>query len=145
FSFCAKRRRAFSNSAECFAEVASSTHERHREIVLEYMVSLISGRQYFGLIDVVDAKLLEHLRLDKMANAAFRHYRNRDGVHDFADFFWRRHARNAALCTDLRRHPFESHDSSSASALSDLGLLGGRDVHDHTALEHFRQANLQAP
>ena len=44
---------------------------------------------------------------------------------------------------DVGRHALERHHRDRAGVLGDLGLLGGRDVHDHAALEHLGEAGLE--
>src|SRR5437764_189728 len=64
------------------AATPRSAHERPREGMLIDVVTLVRGGQDFALIDVVDAEGLQHLGLDEMSDPAFRHYRDRDRLHD---------------------------------------------------------------
>jgi hypothetical protein len=41
------------------------------------VVHVVGRRQHLGLVDVVDAELLQHLRLDEVADAGLRHDRDR--------------------------------------------------------------------
>ena len=53
-----------------------------------------------------------------------------------------RHARDAAVAADVRRHALERHHRAGAGRLRDPRLLGRDHVHDHAALEHLGQAGL---
>ena len=41
-----------------------------------------------------------------------------------------------------RRHALQRHNGARAGVFSDLGMLGGDDVHNDTALEHLGEAFL---
>src|SRR5260221_14491317 len=49
-----------------------------------------------------------------------------------------------AVAAAARGDALEPHARRCARLLGDLGLLGGRDIHDDAALEHLRQAHLEA-
>src|SRR5436305_703252 len=66
------------------------------------------------------------------------------GFHDFANLPGRGHAGDAAFGADLRGHALEGHDRDSSRFLSDDGLLGVADVHDHAAFAHLGEAGLEA-
>ena len=53
------------------------------------------------------------------------------------------HARHAALAADVGGHPLEGHHRGGAGVLGDLRLLGRGHVHDHAALQHLGEADLQ--
>ena len=108
------------------------------------VMRLIGRGENFGFIDVVDAKLFQNLRFDKMADAAFGHNRDGHGFHDFADHFRRGHAGDAALGADLGGNAFERHDGDGASLFGNLRLFDGDDVHDDAAFKHFGKANFEA-
>ena len=101
------------------------------------MVSFVCRREDFGLVDVVDAELLQHLRFGEMPNTTLSHYGNVDGLHDLANYGDLGHASHAAFGADLCGNAFQRHHRCSAGALRDLRLSGGSDVHDDAALEHF--------
>ncbi len=84
-AFGADHRGAFGNAPQRLAKVATPADEGDLEQVLVDVVLLVGRRQHLGLIDVVDAKRLEDLRLDEMSDAALRHHRNRHRFHDRAD------------------------------------------------------------
>ena len=48
-----------------------------------------------------------------------------------------RHARHAAFRADIGGHSFQRHDRGGPGVFGDLSLVGGDDVHDDAALEHF--------
>ncbi len=75
---------------------------------------LVGGREHFGLVDVIDADGFQNLRLGKMADAAFRHDGNGNGLHDLLDQLWRAHTRHAASLTNVGRHALERHDRDRA-------------------------------
>ena len=52
------------------------------------------------------------------------------------------HAGHAAVDTDVGGHTLERHDRTGPCVLGDLRLLGVDHVHDHTPLEHLREATL---
>src|SRR5713226_2228990 len=74
--------RTFGDSSQRLTEVATAADERNLERVL---------------VDVVDPKRLEDLRLDKVADPALRHDRDGHRLHDRADEGRIRHPRHAAL------------------------------------------------
>ena len=107
------------------------------------MVLLIRRGKHLAFVDVVHPQGFEHLRLREVTDARFGHHRDRDRMHDFLDDSDGRHARYAAFLADVRRHPLKRHDCHGARVLGNLGLLGRGDVHDHAALQHFGQSDLQ--
>ena len=113
--------------------------------VLVDVVVLVGGRQHLGLVDVVDAERLEHLRLDEVADARLGHDRDGHGVHDPADERRVAHARHAAGGTDVGGHALQRHDRDCARLLGDARLFGGDDIHDDAALEHLGQTLLGRP
>ena len=113
------------------------------EVVLPDVVLVVGGRQHLGLVDEVDAERLEHARLEQVADAHLRHHRNRDGLLDLLDHLDRAHARDAAFLADVGRNALERHHRAGAGVLGDLRLLGVRDVHDHAALQHLREPDLE--
>ena len=129
--------RAFGDAAQGFAEVARAADERHAELRLVDVVDVIGGREDFALVDVVDLDGLQDLRLDEMADAAFRHDRDGDGLLDALDHRGIAHARDAAGRADVGGDTLERHDGAGAGGLGDLRLLRRRDVHDDAALEHL--------
>ena len=80
---------------------------------------------------------LQDLRLDEMADAAFRHDRDGDGLLDALDHRGIAHARDAAGRADVGGDALERHDGAGAGGLGNLRLLRRRDVHDDAALEHL--------
>ena len=78
----ADHRRALADAAQRLAQVAAAADERHLERVLVDVVRLVGRRQHLGLVDVVDAERLEHLRLDEVADAGLGHDRDGHRVHD---------------------------------------------------------------
>ena len=138
-------RRALVDPPQRLAEVPAAAHERDLEGVLVDVVGLVGGREDLGLVDVVDAQRLEHLRLDEVADAGLGHDRDGDGGHDPLDHRRVGHARDAAGGADVGRDALERHDGDGAGLLGDLGLLGRDDVHDDAALEHLGEALLGGP
>ena len=74
------------------------------------VVSFVGRGQHFGLVDIVDTKFLQDLRLSEVADAALGHHRNGDGGHDLADLFGAGHAGHAAFGADLRGNTLQGHD-----------------------------------
>ena len=143
-AFGANHRRTFAETAERLAEVTGTAYEGHVEVPLVDVVLLVGGREDFGLVDVVDAEGLKDLRLNEMPDAALRHDRHRDGLHDFLDPRGVGHTGHATCCTDVGGNALERHDGDGAGVLGDFRLLGVHDVHDDAALEHFGKAGLDA-
>ncbi len=50
---------AFGDAAQSFAEIARAAHEWNVEGVLVDVVSFVGGSEHFGLVNVVDAELLQ--------------------------------------------------------------------------------------
>ena len=139
FALGADHGRAFPNAAQGFAQVAAAADKRHLEIVLEDVMFLVGGSEHLGFINVVHTQGFQDLRLDEMPDAAFRHDRDGDSVHDPEDQFRVGHARHAPLGTDIRRDAFQRHDCAGAGLFGNFGMLGGDHVHDHAAFQHLRQ------
>src|SRR6266571_3976527 len=47
--------------------------------------------------------------------------------------------------SDIRWHPLQRHHCARAGLFGNLRLFRVRDVHDHAAFEHLRQADFHAP
>ena len=138
-------RGALADPAQGLAQIPRAADERHGEPPLVDVVLLVGGREHFGLVDVVDAECLEHLRLDEVADAALGHDRDRHRVDDLVDQLGVGHTGDAAVASNVGGHALERHDRHRAGVLGDLRLVGGDHVHDHAALEHLRQAALGGP
>ena len=108
------------------------------------MVLHVGRRQHLGLVDVVDLECLEDLRLGEVADAALRHDRDGHGLLDLADLVRIAHPRDAAVAADVGGHALERHHRARACLLGDPRLLGVDDVHDDAALQHLREARLDA-
>ena len=113
--------------------------------MLVHVVLLVGRCEHLALIDVVDADRLEDLRLDEMADTAFRHDRDRDRFHDPLDHFGIAHPSDPAGRPDVRGDALERHDRDGAGVLGDLRVFGRDDVHDHPAFEHLSEAGLEGP
>ncbi len=140
----ADHRRALADPAQRLAEVGRAAHERHLEVPLVDVVGLVRGRQHLGLVDVVDLERLQHARLHEVPDARLRHHRDRDRLLDARDHLRVGHPRHAAVAADVGGDALERHHRGRARILGHLRLLGGDHVHDHAALEHLRQAGLDA-
>ncbi len=111
--------------------------------MLVHVMFFVGRSQYFRLVDVVHADLLQYLSLGEVADAALGHHRYRNGRHNLANQLGIGHARDAALGPDNGGHPLQRHDRGGPGFLGDFGLFDAHDVHDDAALEHFGQAGLQ--
>ena len=140
----ADHRRALGDPAQRLAEVGRAADERHGERPLVDVVGVVGRGEHLGLVDVVDAEALQHLRLGEVADPGLGHHRDRDRLDDAVDHVGVAHPGHAALGADVGGHPLERHHGDRAGVLGDLGLLGGDDVHDHAALEHLGHAALDA-
>ena len=65
-------------------------------------------------------------------------------VHDLAHLADGRHAGHSAFLADIGGHAFKRHDSAGAGLFRDDSLLRVGDVHNHAALQHFSETDLQA-
>lgn len=131
-----------SNAAEGLAEVAAAADEGGLEGALLDVALVVSGSQDLRLVNVVDAKGLEDLALDKVADTGLGHDGDGDGGLDLLDDGGVRHARNTAVLADVSGNALEGHDGASTGLLSNASLLGVGHVHDDTALEHLGEASL---
>lgn len=68
----ADERRALGDAPQGLAEVARAAHEGHFEGVLVDVVLLVGGRQHLRLVDVVDADVLQDLRIRGEVRAVSR-------------------------------------------------------------------------
>ncbi len=140
----ADHRRALGDPPQRLAQVRRTAHERDREGPLVDVVGVVRRRQDLGLVDVVHAQALQHLRLREVADPRLGHHRDRDRLDDAVDHVGVAHPRDAALRADVGRDALEGHHGDGAGVLSDLRLVGGDHVHDHAALEHLGHAPLDA-
>ncbi len=60
-------------------------------------------------------------------------------LHNFTNDARRGHARHASVFANVGGHAFEGHDGAGSRLFGDARLVGGGDVHDDAALEHFGQ------
>ena len=125
-ALAADQARALADAPQRLAEVRRAAHERHRELPLVDVVRLVGRSQHLGLVDVVDAERLQHLRLGEVADAALRHDRDRDRLLDALDHRRVAHARDAAVAADVGGHALERHHRDRAGVLGDLRLLARR-------------------
>ena len=140
----ADHRRTLVDTAERLAQVGRAADERHGEAELVDVVDVIGRREHLGLVDVVDAELLQHLRLDEVSDARLRHDGDRHRRDDAVDHVGIAHARDAALSADVGGNALECHDGDGSGVFGDLRLICGDDVHDHAALEHLGETALDA-
>jgi hypothetical protein len=108
------------------------------------LASSAGGREDLGLVHVVDLERLEHLGLDEVADARLGHDRDGHRLLDAVDHLGIGHARHAPVSADVGGHALERHHRRCAGVLGHLGLIGGDDVHDHSALQHLGQPGLDA-
>ena len=135
---------ALGDAAEGLAEVARAADEGRGEGVLVDVVGLVGGGEDFGLVDEVDAEVLEDLRFGEVADAGLGHDRDGDGGHDLADEFGVGHAGDAAFGADHGGNALQRHDGDGPGLLGDARLLDVHHVHDDAALEHLGEAELEA-
>src|SRR5256885_10194692 len=109
------------------------------------MIFFVGRREDFAFVDEVHLERLQNFGFGKMSDADFGHYGNGDGGHDFADDFDGGHTRDAAFFADVRWDTLERHHGASAGFFGNARLFGVGDIHDDATLEHFGQANFDAP
>ena len=134
--------RALTDAAQRLAQVARTTDERRAKLVLRDVVLLVSRGQHLALVDEVDADGLEHPGLQEVPDAHLRHHRNRHRLLNALDHLDRAHARHTAFLADVRGDALEGHDGRGPRLLGELRLVGRGHVHDHAALEHLRETDL---
>ena len=144
FAFRADHRGALRDPAERLSEIRRTADEGNRESPLVDVMLDIGRGQDLGLVDVVDLELLEDLGLREVPDAALGHHWDRDCVLDLANPLRVAHPRHATVTTNVRRDTLERHDGARARFLSDPGLVGVDDVHDHAALQHLGEARLDS-
>ncbi len=135
---------AFGDTPKRLTQIATPAHERNRELPLVHVVLLIGGRQYLGLVDVIDSEGLQHLGLNEVTDAALGHDRDAHGVDYLCHLVWIGHAGDTTRRTDVGGDTLERHDRDRSGVFGDLGLFSIDDVHDHAALEHLGQAGLHS-
>src|SRR5262249_28000141 len=137
FAFGADHSRALTDAPQCLAQVARSTHERHREKVLIDMEMLISRRQHLRLVDAIHANGLQDLSFNKVTDTALGHDRNSDGLFNRNKSLWTAQARHATMNTNVGRHALQGHNRASSRLFGDARLLGIHNITDNSALEHL--------
>jgi hypothetical protein len=140
----ADHRCALADAPQCLAEVRRAANEGDAERPLVDVVRLVGRRQDLGLVDVVHLEGLEHLRLGEVPDAGLGHDGDRHGLLDALDHRGVRHARDAAVAAYVGGHALQRHHGGRAGGLGHACLLGVDHVHDDAALEHLRQAGLDA-
>ena len=135
---------AFCDAAEGFTEVARAADEGRGEGMLVDVVGLVGGGEDLGLVDEVDADLLQDLGFGEVADAGLGHDGDGDGGHDLFDELGVGHAGDAAFGADHGGDALERHDGDSTGLFSNAGLLDVHDVHDDATFEHFGEAQFEA-
>ena len=144
-TFGADHGRSFTDAAERLAKVRAAADERHLKRVLIDVVMFIGRCEHFGLVDIIDAKGLQQLSFDEVADAALGHDRDGYLLGDTHDHLRVGHAGDPAISSNVRWDTFERHDGAGAGLFRDLRLLRRNDVHDDAALQHLGQAGLDLP
>ena len=136
--------RAFGDAAQGLAQVARAADEWRLEGVLVNVVLFVGGSEHFGLVDVVDADLLQDLRLGEVSDAALGHHgdRNRAMICLMSlGLAMRETPPSARMMAGTRS---SAMTATGAGLFGDFGLRDAHDVHDDSALEHFGEADLEA-
>ena len=107
------------------------------------MAEGVGGGEDLALVDHVDAQVLQHLCLGEVSYAALGHHRYGDDLDDLRDLVGVGHAGHAALGADIGRDPFQGHDGHGARLFGDASLIGVRYIHDHPALLHLGESELE--
>ncbi len=142
-TFGADHGRAFGDAAEGFPQIPAAAYKRHFELVLVDVILLIGGREHLALVDKIHSQGFQNLSFGEMADAALGHHRDGDGFLNLLDQFGIAHAGHASLRANVGGNALQGHHCHRAGIFGDFGLLGVGDIHDHPALEHLRQPNLQ--
>ena len=138
----ADHRRALADPPQRLAEIGGAADERDLEVPLVDVVGLVGRGEDFRLVDVINLKRLQHLRLGEVADPRLGHHRDRHRLLDALDHGRVRHPRHAAVTADVGGDALQRHHRGGAGVLGDLGLLSSDHIHDHAALEHLGQAGL---
>ena len=93
---------ALVDASEGLTEILAATNERHLEVVLVEVVTIVRGGEHFGLVDVVNVEGLKDARLALVADACLRHHWDGDGGLDPLDHVGIAHAGNATVATNVR-------------------------------------------
>src|SRR4029077_5353913 len=109
FTLGANHRRAFRDAPQRFTEIARAADERYTIVVLPDVILFVGRSEHFAFINKVDFERLQYFGFGEVADADFRHHRDRHGFHDFADDLDVGHARDAALFANVGRHALERH------------------------------------
>mmetsp|Transcript_23533 Transcript_23533/g.49693 ORF Transcript_23533/g.49693 Transcript_23533/m.49693 type:complete len:270 (+) Transcript_23533:479-1288(+) len=141
-SLGAEHGRPLGDSSEGLADVATSAHEGHVELIFIDVVDLIGHGEDFRLVDVVDFAGLENLGFDEVSDAGFGHDGDGDGVFDFEDHGRVGHAGDSSVAADVGGDAFEGHDGDGSGGFGDFGLFYVHDVHNYSSLEHLSQSLL---
>src|SRR3954447_5752448 len=78
-----------------------------------------------------------------MADAYLRHHGDGHRGHDVPDDPDLGHSSNSAFLANVRWNPLQCHHGGGARVFCNDSLLGVDDVHDHAALKHLGQSDLQ--
>jgi hypothetical protein len=135
---------AFGDAAEGFAEVARAADKGCGEGMLVDVVGLVGGGEDFGLVDEVDAEVLEDLGFGEVADAGLGHDGDGDGADDALDELGVSHAGDTAFGADHGGDALECHDGDGSGLFGDAGLFDVHDVHDDAAFEHLGEAEFEA-
>jgi hypothetical protein len=143
FALCPNHGCTFCNSPQSFAQILCTANKRNFECSLVDVVYIISRREDFAFVDVVDFDCLQNLCFCKMADSALCHNRNANSILNALDHLRVAHTGNAASGTNVSRNPFQCHNGTSTSCFCNLCLFWCGNVHDDAALEHLSQFSVQ--
>ncbi|CAK9167401.1 unnamed protein product, partial [Ilex paraguariensis] len=93
----------------------ATTDKGDPKIVLVDVVFIVGGGEDFGLVDVVDSDGFEDLGFHEVANPGLGHDWDSDGLLDFLDELWVRHAGHASLGPYVGGDSFQGHDRAGAA------------------------------
>jgi hypothetical protein len=124
------------------AEIPATADEGRFKTPFIDLKFVVGGREHLALVDAIHLHRLEHLRLDKMADAHFCHHRNTDRPLDAGDHVGIAGPRDAAMFADVGRHPLERHHRTRSGVFGDTSLLGIDHIHDDAPFELLAKTNL---
>ncbi len=133
---------ALVDAAERFAQIPRAADEGRAEVVLQNVVRLVRRSQHLAFVDEVHAQRFQHPGLHVVPDADLGHDRNGNGLLYALDDLDGAHARHAAFLADVGRHPLQRHHRGGARVLGNLRLFRRGHVHDHAALEHLGEPDL---
>jgi hypothetical protein len=134
--------RSLTDAPQGLPQVPGPADKGDLELTLVNVVLFVGGGQDLALVNEIHPQRFQNLRFHEMADAAFGHHRDGDGLHNLQNLLRVGHAGHAALGANIRGHPLQGHHRTGTRLFGDPGLLGVRHIHNDSALQHLGQTPL---